>query len=88
MEQKMTKIEEIYRKHWIDKFQIEYISRDLESREFIFNSMKEYADYHLQMYIESIIPALLENVETYPSRDYIQVIDPRKLIKLKLPEHE
>lgn len=79
----MTQIEKIIQDH-VDP----HIFKDINGYNALEDAMKEYADYHLQMYIESIIPSLVENVETYPSREYIQIIDPRKLIKLKLPEHE
>jgi HEPN domain-containing protein len=48
----ISKIEEIYKDYWEQKWNLNYFEDSISDKEFIFNAMKEYAEYYANQCLE------------------------------------
>ena len=97
----MTKIEQIYKKHWELAWGLPYIIHDspVNTREHIFESMKEYAEWYAKECLtraakqSKVIASNIEPPISISSQEDTEcecwyIIDPVSITNINLPPHK
>ena len=83
----MTRLEEIYQKHWENEFKELSFNNVLSQHNHVYLAMKEYAEWYAKRCLE----IAAENAESITDIDkyiYGSIVDKSSILNINLPNHE